>query len=202
MDKTGSTLIVVAVIVLALSLMVLGWRALQKRQAKFPAPETVPDDTAKAGTPILSVEALYVATTLADQELQRIAVSGLGFRSRSSVTVTDAGIILALDGVPEIFISRTRIRSIDRATYTIDRVVEKGGLVRLCWTLGEATAAVDVDSYLRVQEPARTTELLNAVLALVPPGVIAAAIPPSERTTPGPKFPESSLAEPTEGHTP
>ena len=201
MDKTGSTLIVVAVIVLALLLMVLGWRALQKRQAQFPAPETVPDDTAKAGTPIISVEGFYVATTLADRELQRIAVSGLGFRSRSSVTVTDAGIILALDGVPEIFISRAHLRSIDRATYTIDRVVEKGGLVRLSWTLGEATAAVDVDSYLRIQEPEKITEFLNAVLALVPQGVSAPADPPAERTIPSADSPVSPLAEPTEGHT-
>ncbi len=161
MDRTTSTTIVIAVIVLALLGMVLGWRARRKRQAHLPRPDAVPADT---GEVLFGAEAFYVATTLADDELNRVAVAELGFRARATVTVTEAGIILSLAGTPEVFISRIAVRSIDRATFTIDRVVEKGGLVRLGWTLGDTP----VDSYLRLTDPADALELIEVVDSLLP----------------------------------
>lgn len=167
MDRTTSTTIVIAVILLAFAGMVIGWRGRQKRQAELPRPDAVPAD---AGNEILSVGAFYVATTVADQELNRIAVAGLGFRSRASVTVTDRGIVLALDATPAIFIPAAAIRGVDRATYAIDRVVEKGGLVRIAWTLGHARGetASDVDSYLRVEGTVESASLIESVQSLMP----------------------------------
>jgi hypothetical protein len=161
MDRTASTTIVIAIIVLALLGMLLGWRARRKRQAHLPRPDGVPSDI---GADLFGAEAFYVATTLADDELNRVAVDGLGFRARATVTVTEAGIILSLAGTPEVFISRIALRSIDRATFTIDRVVEKGGLVRLGWTLGNTP----VDSYLRLTDPADALELIEIVDSLLP----------------------------------
>lgn len=161
MDRTTSTAIVIAIIVLALLGMVLGWRARRKRQAHLPRPDEVPADT---GAELFGAEALYVATTLADDELNRVAVDGLGFRARATVTVTEAGIILSLAGTPEAFLARTSLRGIDRATFTIDRVVEKGGLVRLGWTLGHTP----VDSYLRLTDPADAIALIDVVNSLLP----------------------------------
>jgi hypothetical protein len=161
MDRTTSTTIVIAVILLALVGMVIGWRGRQKRQAHLPRPDAVPADT---GTDLLSAEAFYVATTMADDELNRVAVAGLGFRARATVTATEAGVILSLAGAPEVFIARAALRAIDRATYTIDRVVEKGGLVRLGWTLGDTP----VDSYLRLTDPADANALIDAVNSLLP----------------------------------
>lgn len=176
MDKTTSTTIVILVILLALVGMIVGWRGRKKRQAHIAAPETVPEQT---GRELFTVEAFYVSTTVADQELNRIAVAGLGFRSRSTVTVTESGIILALDAVPEVFIPASKLRGVDRATYTIDRVVEKGGLIRVGWTLGET----DVDSYLRVNEPAESSGLLTAVESIIIP-VSATTADPTTDTTP------------------
>jgi hypothetical protein len=161
MDRTTSTTIVIAVILLALVGMVIGCRGRQKRQAHLPRPDAVPADT---GTELLSAEAFYVATTMADDELNRVAVAGLGFRARATVTATEAGVILSLAGAPEVFIARAALRAIDRATYTIDRVVEKGGLVRLGWTLGDTP----VDSYLRLTDPADANALIDAVNSLLP----------------------------------
>lgn len=160
MDRTTSTTIVIAVILLALVGMVIGWYGRQKRQAHLPRPDAVP---AEIGAELFDAEALYVATTLADDELNRVAVAGLGFRARATVTVTEAGVILSLAGAPEAFIGRAALRAIDRATYTIDRVVEKGGLVRLGWSLGETP----VDSYLRLTDPADATTLIGAVNSLL-----------------------------------
>ncbi|MET4704570.1 hypothetical protein [Frigoribacterium sp. UYMn621] len=161
MDRTSSTAIVIAVIVLALAGMVIGWRGRQKRQAHLPRPDAVPADP---GTELFTAEAFYVATTMADDELNRIAVAGLGFRARATVTVTDSGIILSRTGAAETFLAKAALRGIDRATYTIDRVVEKGGLVRLAWTLG----ATPVDSYLRLTDPADAAALIDIVTPLLP----------------------------------
>ena len=161
MDRATSTTIVIAVILLALAGMVLGWRSRQKRQAHLPRPDTVPAET---GAELYGAEALYVATTLADDELNRVAVVGLGFRARAMITVTEAGVILSLAGTPEAFIARAALRAIDRATYTIDRVVERGGLVRVGWTLGDTP----VDSYLRLTDPTDVFALIAAVNALLP----------------------------------
>jgi len=60
--------------------------------------------------------------------------------------VTDRGAALCLDGAPTVFLSKDRITHVDRATVTIDRVVEPGGLVRIAWNVDADTI---VDSYLR-----------------------------------------------------
>lgn len=161
MDRTASTTIVIAVILLAFIGMVIGWRGRQRRQSHLARPDAVPADT---GRELFTAEAFYVATTMADDELNRVAVAGLGFRARATVTVTEAGVILSLAGEPEIFIARAALRAVDRATYTIDRVVEKGGLVRLTWSLGETP----VDSYLRLTDPADAFALIDAVDPLFP----------------------------------
>jgi hypothetical protein len=156
MDRTTSTTIVIAVILLAFLGMYLGWRARQRRQASLPRPASVPPD---AGAELFAADVFYVATTVAGEPLNRIAVAGLGFRARASVTVLERGMVLSLDGESDAYIPAADIRDVERATWTIDRVVETGGLVLIAWTLGTA----DVDSYLRVAESEDPTPLVEAV---------------------------------------
>lgn len=160
MDRSVSTTIVIAVIVLALFGMIAGWRGRRARQATLPHPLAVPSEL---GAELFHADVLYVATTLAGEPLNRVAVQGLGFRARASVTVTETGVILALDGEPDAFIPREHLRSIERATFTIDRVVESGGLVAIAWTLGDT----EVDSYLRAAEALDPTDLIAALTSLV-----------------------------------
>ena len=159
MDRTASTTIVIVVIILALVGMASGWRARQRRQSALPRPDAVP---AEAGAERFGAEAFYVATTIAGEPLNRVAVHGLGFRGRATVTVTDRGVILGIAGAPEVFIAPAALRGVERATWTIDRVVEPGGLVVIAWTLG----TTDIDSYLRVAEPADPTPLIDAIAAV------------------------------------
>ncbi|MCU1583606.1 MAG: hypothetical protein JWM49_162 [Microbacteriaceae bacterium] len=159
MDRTTSTTIVIIVILLALLGMFLGWRGRQRRQAGLPTPDAVP---AELGTGLLALEAFYVATTVADRELDRIAVAGLGYRSRARVTVAERGVVLSLSAVPEIFIPAEAILGADRATFTIDRVVETGGLVRITWLLGDT----GVDSYLRTGDSSESAALIAAVTSI------------------------------------
>jgi len=149
--------IVLALLFVLLILMALGWQARRRRQSHLEAPPPVP---AELGAIIATFDALYVATTVAGDPLNRIAVRGLGFRARASVTVAESGIVLSLQGERDVFIPVTGLRAVTRATWTIDRVVERGGLVMVAWTLGTD----DVDSYLRLEQ---SQQLIDAVLSII-----------------------------------
>lgn len=143
----------VVIVVLA----AIGWTTRRRRQRNIPVTEPMPADI---GSVRGEFEGFYVSTTPDGQPLNRIAVRGLGFRARATIAVADRGVVLALPG-NTVFIPRECLREVTRANYTIDRVVEPGGLVLLAWRLGE----VLLDSYLRV---AQTEELVAALNSLLP----------------------------------
>jgi hypothetical protein len=145
-----------------IGLAIWGWMARRRRQRAIPATAPMPADI---GAMRAEFDGFYVSTTLDGQPLNRVAVRGLGFRARATFAVTDAGVILALPG-NTVFIPRDTIREVTTANYTIDRVVEPGGLVLVAWTLGAGTPSeTRLDSYLRVAE---TAELVSAIASLLP----------------------------------
>jgi dihydroorotase len=137
--------IALAFLAVALLLVALGWRNRRKRQSYLPALEPVP---AELGAAILTGAGLYVATTLTGQRLERVTVGGLGFRSRVVIGVYSSGVVLAIPGQDDLFIPEAAIADVSRSTWTIDRVVEDGGLVCLGWTLGDTA----VESFFRVED--------------------------------------------------
>ena len=162
MTREGALGIVAAVAVVLLAGLVWAWRRRARRDADLSAPVgEIP-----AGAVALSAwPALYVATTRHGEPLERLAIGGLGFRSRSDVTVTDAGVALDVTGRPRVFLAADRIEDVAPATVAIDRVVEAGGLVCLAWRLEAGTV---VDSYLRPQD-ASARALADAVAGILPP---------------------------------
>jgi hypothetical protein len=158
MDRTTLLLLVMALFVAFVVLMIVGWNTRKRRQRGIAAPDTVP---AEIGAVHGEFEGLYVSTTLDGQPLNRVVVRGLGYRARASITVAEAGVVLALRGGEPIFIRSSVIREVTRARYTIDRVVEEGGLVLLAWNLGDTA----VDSYLRLDE---SQKLIDAIASLIP----------------------------------
>lgn len=171
MDRPVLAGIVLALLFVVLILMALGWQARKRRQSGFSEPHRTPTDF---GPVLAEFEAFYVATTVAGERLNRVAVQGLGFRSRASVTVAGSGVVLALRGEQDVFIPAADIRTVTRATWTIDRVVEAGGLVLLGWNLGDDA----VDSYLRLDD---SQALIDAIISVRP----SAAVPPGTTTTEG-----------------
>jgi hypothetical protein len=138
--------IVLLVIAALLVLMARTWRARGRRHDALVPPVPVPSGlTAPAG----SWDGLYVATTRADAPLDRVVGGGLGFRGRGSVTVHREGVVLAVTGQPDRFVPIASYRGADRATWTIDRVVERGGLVRLRWSGTGPGGTTDLDTYFR-----------------------------------------------------
>ena len=161
MDRSVLMAIVVVFAVLLLALMVLGWRARRRRQAGVAAPRPVPAET---GRSLGTFPGRYVATTVADAPLDRIVVHGLAFRGSAELTVTDAGLLLRRAGAADLWIPRSELRHWRRATWTIDRVVEKDGLDLVAWTLGDRP----VDSYFRMADPAGLETALDELLERTP----------------------------------
>lgn len=159
MDRLAPTLVIAGVLILVFVGLALGWRARRRRQAALPALATPP---AELGAALASDDGFYVATTRADAPTDRIAVRGLGFRARAGIAVHPEGVVLSIAGQPDVFIPTSAIDGVGRATWTIDRVVGRDGLVFVRWSLGD----VVVDTNLRVADPeALVTALERIVLA-------------------------------------
>ena len=159
MDRYALLGIVLAFLALMLCLAAFGWYLRVRKQRGIPS--TVEAPTKLTGS--REFDGFYVSTTSATDPLDRIAVRGLGFRARTSVTVADEGIVIPIKGQSDVFIPLADLRKAGRATWTIDRGVEPDGLVVVDWTLGERELA----SYFRVDDPAG---LLDAVTGLLKTG--------------------------------
>ncbi|MEV7609007.1 hypothetical protein AB0N61_05955 [Microbacterium sp. NPDC089320] len=137
--------LMIGLAVLVLATMLFAWRRRLRRDSGLAAPLGVPEHAEVLDRR----EVLYVSTTKHEQPLERLTIQPLAYRARGEAAVTDRGLALCLDGAPTVFLASARLVSVDRATVTIDRVVEPGGLVRVAWNADDDTI---VDSYLRVAD--------------------------------------------------
>jgi hypothetical protein len=166
MDKLPAGAVVIVFLLLLLWLMFRGWRILKRRSADLAVPKT---DPAARGTEGITLSGLYVATTRQGEPLARVAIPGLAFRGRVHVTVYGAGVLLNVTGEPDVFVTAENIRSVGTSTWTIDRVVETGGMVRLDWNIhsSKGPEPLAVESYLRLASPQDSARLIEAVTALI-----------------------------------
>jgi hypothetical protein len=165
MPEWASTLIVALVLLLLLSSGWVAWRARTRRDAGLTPSHAVP---AALGEPLVTTRALYVATTVHGEPLERLAIAGLGFRAQGTLAVHGSGVLLSLDGSEDVWIPASDLIGAQPATVAIDKAVEKDGLLALTWRLGlhselrpESTGVVD--SYFRVFEPEKTGALYDAI---------------------------------------
>lgn len=171
-ERLVPALAVLVLLVVAIVLMGLGWRNRRRRQSAL---DVVPVPPAELGEELARLKVLYVATTLAEQPLERVVVGGLGFRARAELRIVRGGVVLDLAGASPAFIALEEIRGVGLATWTIDKGVDQDGLVFVRWELG-GTA---VDSYLRADDPDRLLDLLTE---LSPTAAAAARVEPPATT--------------------
>jgi MYXO-CTERM domain-containing protein len=141
-----SVTIVLALLVLALLGMAWSWRRRKRRQGAISIP-AVPADL---GATRFETEGLLVATTFAGRPLDRVVVGGLGFRAQSTLTVTDAGVLVdRAGGAPFLIPAKGAAGT---ASWALDRGVERDGLTVLGWSLVDAAGAdVPVESAFRLR---------------------------------------------------
>lgn len=155
-----AVLVVVVVVPLIWWLMWLGWRGRVRRQQDVEAPAAPP---AGFSADVLDgVEGVYVSTTLAGQYLERVAAHGLGMRAQAVVRVGSAGVLVARQGAPDVFIPRGALLGVRLERGMIGKFVEREGLVVLTWSLGEAT----LDSGLRLRHRSDRARVVEAVAVL------------------------------------
>lgn len=162
MAKALPTLIILIVLALVALLMFRGWRLRTRRDRPagggYPRPRGLGATRAKAG-------GFYVATTKSGQSLERLSLPGLRFRGRGALLASANGVLITVRGEDPVYIPSSALTGVGSARVTIDRVVERDGLMRLSW---RTSGGVGADSYFRVEDPADRIPVMAAVEALVP----------------------------------
>lgn len=159
-ERTVPAILTMLLVVVVFGLMWWGWRSKLKRQSDVaPLPE-VPDDL---GAPTMSISGQYVVTTSAGDWLDRIAVHGLGIRTRATLNVYPGGILIARTGSADIYIAADELREITTQSGMAGKFVEKEGLVVITWVLG----ALDVDTGFRTTEAEAKKPLVDTLRELL-----------------------------------
>lgn len=159
MDRLLLTLGTLAFAGIVYVLMLKGWRSRQTRQAELPPPATE-----ATGTPLLGpVPGLYVGTTGAEHWLDRIAVHQLADRATGAVTITDGGLLVRRDGLPDLFVPCADLRAVSVETSLAGKIISTGLLV-VTWRLGPR----DLATGFRAEDPADHARLRDTLQTLLP----------------------------------
>lgn len=161
-DRTVPVLITLAILLAIFALMWWGWRNKLKRQGGIAELPLVPDD---AGPASLSVPGQYVTTTSEGDWLDRIAVHGLGLRTKAVLGIHAGGILIARSGAADVFIPRDALTEVGTQSGMAGKFVEKDGLVVMTWRLG----TLSVDTGFRTTAAEAKRPLVRALQELLPP---------------------------------
>jgi hypothetical protein len=160
MDKILPGLLVLSVIVIAFALVAAGWRNRLRRQSDV---EGLPEVPAQLSPAAVVVDGQYVATTTADDWLDRIAVQGLGIRSNAELSVHAEGVLFDRPGAAPVFIPRAALQGSRQDAGMAGKFVEKDGLVVVSWKLGSR----GLDTGFRARHAADKQPLLDALQELI-----------------------------------
>ncbi|GHG39785.1 hypothetical protein GCM10012320_00710 [Sinomonas cellulolyticus] len=133
MERLGPGLLMLLLALVLVGLVWAGWRGRLKRQAGVAAPVPAPADL---GAERFRCSGQYVVTTTAGDWLDRIAVHGLGVRTRAEAVVTDDGIAFDRAGAERLFVPREDLDGVRLESGMAGKFVEKDGLVVVGWDLG------------------------------------------------------------------
>ena len=133
------------------------WRArAAKQEADFAQP---PLALEAAGAQLMKVKAFYVATTFADNHLERIRAYGLGIRGLAHAIVYEGGLQLIRKGERPLAINQAALRSLSTNQVTIDRVTEAKGILTIDWT----QESTEFSTHLRVVDQNDRAALISAL---------------------------------------
>lgn len=162
MDKVLGATIVIALIATALTLMALSWQRRRRRDLALVM--NFPEKS--RGSRVLSVDCLYVSTTPREQPLERLAIPGLAFRAKATVSIETTGVLIEPAGEHATLIDYARLRGVRSANATIDRSVGVGSLTAIDW---QADNGDDITSFFRIPRRIDRTVFEDAVRELLEP---------------------------------
>lgn len=157
--------VVFGIIALTLWGMWRGWLGRRRRQSDVPAPMSIESqETSAIGDQ--KVAGLYVGSATAGNWLDRIAVHGLGVRSRGWLSWSSDGIAVKRQGAPSFFIPARSIHGIRVDRGVAGTVRAKDSVVVISWKLGERA----LDTGFRADDSTEHARLLDGLVATYPEG--------------------------------
>lgn len=143
---------------IALVAIVAGLVYLSNRSVRKAQESALPEPARPAGLQD-GIAAYYVSTVFAEAPLKRVWAWRLGGRGKAIVSVGQSGVSIERQGELGLFIPREVLTGVARASATIDKGVEKDGLVALLWKLGEEQLA----THLRIVSRSQRQEFETAI---------------------------------------
>lgn len=104
-------------------------------------------------------DVFYASTVFGDSQLNRVWAHGMGGRGKAKLFIDPQGISLERVGEQSIFIPKGDLLAMGRVSATIDKGVEKNGLLALTWRLGDTALVTN----LRVVDVKRRNDIETAI---------------------------------------
>jgi hypothetical protein len=156
------TLALVAVCVVAIGLLRVGWKHRATRQSGFAAPPAAPvvpgDQLAEPLTGI------YVSTTNSGQWQDRIVVHGMGRRAKATARLYETGVLIDRVGEDPIWIPVAALKSVSTAPGVAGKVMGLAdGILLITWTWTDKA----VDSGFRADDPTAQAAWIDTATTLL-----------------------------------
>ena len=146
------------------SFSLLAARAWQKRTqeqtAKLEAPLEALD---YFGELIAKSSGFYVATTYAENHLERISAYGLGARGVCQILVFGEGVLIVRNGERPLAIAKSALDDISANQVAIDKAVEAKGLMSITWNQNSISFA----THLRIIDQDKRSQIQDAINSLL-----------------------------------
>ena len=154
-----------ACILLAVGLVLWGWRRRRRSQSHVAAPQLMPESLYEL-EPRAASEGMYVATVFGRDRLDRVAAHRLGVRSHARLEVHTAGehpgVAILRPRVENLFIPAEDVTDAGAGSGMVGKFVEPDGLLLVSWRLGED----EVTTGFRPRDPADRARVLESLRAL------------------------------------
>jgi hypothetical protein len=141
-----STRDIVAVLsfLLLLAIVALAIWAIRRRSAKQSFLGALTEIDSLTGTLVATAAGKYVSTVFTERPLDRVLALGLMHRGNAILRVFTDGVHLEREGEKSFAISAANIVGVERASASLDRGVERRGLLRLTWMLSETSVTTNL----------------------------------------------------------
>lgn len=160
--RVALVLAMVALIMIAFAAMRAGWLRRQRRQVAIPAPAEHPMSLIGA----VAAEGLYVGAARTGDWLDRIAVHGLGVRSRATMHVCAEGIWLERQGAPSVWLPRAEVAGVRLDRGVAGTVRGRDSVIVLTWASGGVSTDMSlIDFGFRADEGSGHALLLDGLAA-------------------------------------
>jgi hypothetical protein len=154
---------IVAAILIALfaAFVALAVRSVRKRTVAASG-LVLNDVSALTGDEIAEAAGLYVSTVETSKPLERITAKGLMHRGQARLSVLSDGLIIDRTGESSIAITAADMCEVSRASATIDKGVERDGLLAISWMAGD----ICLTTNLRLAREDDTKELFETLVSM------------------------------------